>query len=89
MGKSAVDSSFDSALKFPLHPLSLILIFAYLLMKTFYEGFSDNNLRDEAIGGECSCKSNDRNFYQLMYWFHCAVWWIGVIAVFIIHIVCR
>ena len=82
-----VDAGFDGALKFPLHSISLILIYYYLAVKTFYEGFTDNDLRDEAIGGECSCKSNDRIFYQFMYWSSCGVWWISVIITFLVYIV--
>ena len=68
-----IDAILDGALKYPLHSISLILIYYYLVAKTFYEGFTDNDLRDEAIGDECSCKSNDRFFYQSMYWSSCGV----------------
>ena len=73
---------FECALKFPLHPISLILIYFYLIMNTFYEGFADNNLR----GAECTCKPNDQGFYQFLYWFSCAVWWTSVIATYSFHI---
>ena len=87
MGQKVIDASFDGALKFPLHSISLLLIYYYLAVKTFYEEFTDNDLRDEAIGGECSCNSNDQFFYQLMYWSSCGVWWISVFITFFVHFV--
>ena len=77
-----VEAKFESALKFPLHSISLILIYCYLVVNTFFEGFSDNNLR----GTECTCKSKDQVFYRIVYWSSCAVWWISVIITFSCHI---
>ena len=77
-----VSARFENALKFPLHPITLILIYYYLIMNTFYEGFADNNLR----GAECTCKSGDQVFYQFMYWSSCVAWWISVIITFACHI---
>ena len=53
-----VEAKFESALKFPLHSISLILIYCYLVVNTFFEGFADNNLR----GTECTCKLKDQVF---------------------------
>ena len=85
MAQQSIDASFGAALKFPLHSISLILIYCYLILKILYEGFSDNNLRDEPIGGDCSCKANDRVFYQIIYWCSCGAWWICVFIVSIVH----
>ena len=86
-GHKDVNAGFDGALKKPLHSIGLMLIYYYLAVKTFYGAFGEGvKLRDEAIGGECSCTSNDRFFYQFVYWSSCAVWWISVIITTLVHL---
>ena len=68
----SISSSFASSLKFPLLSITLVLVYIYLILKTFYQGFSENALRDEGIGGKCSCKSKVQMFYQAIYGLACA-----------------
>ena len=76
-----ISSSFASSLKFPLLSISLVFVYIYLILKTFYQGFSGNALRDEGIGGKCSCKSEVRKFYQAIYGLACSFWFIFVLGV--------
>ena len=77
----SISSSFGSSLKFPLHSITLMFIYVYLFIKTVYQGYKENNLRDEGIGGKCSCKS--RIFYEAIYYLSFALWVASVFIVFV------
>ena len=76
----SISSTFGSSLKFPLHSITLIFIYAYLFTKTVNQAYVENNLRDEGIGGKCSCKSKD--FYEAIYYLSLVLWVASVFIVF-------
>ena len=78
MTKSVPTGGFKSALQFPLNSINFIFVYIYLCFIAIREGASDN-IRNEAIGGECTCTSGGKLFYNLIFWIPCAAWGLSVI----------
>ena len=62
----------------PLTEIGTLLLGFLLIISALYEGWSDNNERDEYIEN-CSCKKNDRNFYVTSLILIIILWFMAVL----------
>lgn len=84
MGKAG-SITLDFRLPRPLLPFSIIIVYIYLMLLIFFEGYSDNNSKME-LAMNCSCIHKDRDYIRGIFWGFTGVWWLAVILTVIFHI---
>ena len=63
----------------PLSSFSVVVLFLYMLVFTFFRAFTDNNDKDEDFIG-CTCRDSDKSFYTTIFILFTVIW--GLIVIF-------
>ena len=63
----------------PLLATSMLLIYLYLMVYVFYEAYTEIDHKDEDFIN-CTCRSEDEQFYKALFAVYTTVWIIAVLG---------